>query len=101
MPAGNLDRDLALARDAAGAAAGLARLGDDPAAAAALRAGPRDGEEALLEADLPWPRHCGSLRRASRPPRPSPLHVSQVSWRGIWIVVSAPFADSSNEISRS
>ena len=49
---GNLRRDLALAADASGAAAGLARLADDLAGAAARRAGARDGQEALLEAQL-------------------------------------------------
>ena len=49
---GNLDRQLALAADAAGAAAALARLGDGLARAAAVRAGPRDGEESLLVAQL-------------------------------------------------
>src|SRR4029077_8824947 len=48
----NLDRDLALLRHLSGTVAGRARLGDDLAGAAALRAGARDGEEALLEAHL-------------------------------------------------
>src|SRR4029077_14969768 len=51
-PRRNLDRDLALLRHLSGTVAGRARLGDDLAGAAALRAGARDGEEALLEAHL-------------------------------------------------
>src|SRR6185503_1924887 len=50
---GNLRGDLALAADAPGAAAGLARLADHPAAAAAGGAGSRHREEPLLEAKLP------------------------------------------------
>src|SRR6185503_16889547 len=49
---GNLDGDLAIARHPSGAVATLARLGDDLAGATALRAGARDGEEALLIANL-------------------------------------------------
>src|SRR6185369_11952180 len=45
---GNLDRNLTVARDASRAAALGARLRDDLAGAAALRAGPGDGEKALL-----------------------------------------------------
>ena len=52
-PRGNLRRDLALAPDPSRAAAGLAGLADDLADPAAGRAGPRDREEALLEAQLP------------------------------------------------
>src|SRR5437899_12322055 len=48
----DLDGDLALALDAAGAPAARARFGDDAARSAALRAGARDREEALLIADL-------------------------------------------------
>ena len=51
-PGGNLHRQLALAADTSGAAARLARLGDRLAGAAARRARPRDGEEALLIAQL-------------------------------------------------
>src|SRR5436853_3009191 len=54
-PGRNLHRDLALLRDASGAVARGARLGDDLAGAAALRAGARDGEEALLEPYLTLP----------------------------------------------
>src|SRR3954447_18485021 len=49
----------------------------------------------------PWPLHCGQVLALDPGADPEPLQVSQVSCRGIWIVVSAPFADSSNEISRS
>ncbi len=99
---GNLDRELALAADAAGAAAGLARLGDRLAGAAAVRARPRDGEEALLVAQLAGAAALrAGLRRACPAAAPEPLQVSQVSSRGIWIDVSVPVADSSNEISRS
>src|SRR5439155_9671317 len=48
----NLHRDLPFPRHASRPAALLARVGDDPSRAAALRAGPRHGEESLLEADL-------------------------------------------------
>ena len=91
MPAGILTVILRSLRDAAGAAARRARLGDDLAGAAALRAGARDGEEALLEADLALAAALRAGASATSPaPRPMPLQVSQLSWRGIWIVVSAP-----------
>src|SRR3954471_11546790 len=70
---------------------------------------------------LPVPRHCGHVRATVKKPccvrtcpaprhrlqvaacvpgaAPDPWHVSQFSWRGIWIDVSAPIADSANEIS--
>src|SRR5687767_9171689 len=48
----DLQRQLTLLLDAAGAAAGQARLGDDAAHAAALPARSCDGEEALLVPDL-------------------------------------------------
>jgi hypothetical protein len=51
-PGGNLDGDLPLARDPSRAAAFGARLRDDLAGAAALRAGTGNGEKALLIADL-------------------------------------------------
>ena len=99
---GNLDRELALAADAARAAAGLARLGDRLAGAAAIRARPRDGQESLLVPQLAGALALAAgLRRCVPAAAPDPLHVSQVSSRGIWIVVSVPVADSSNEISRS
>src|SRR3989454_6057702 len=64
----NLDRDLALVRHATRAAAPLARVGDDLSRATALRARPRDGEEALLEADLSLAAALRALtrRRARR-----------------------------------
>src|SRR6185295_388317 len=49
---GDLDGELAFLRDASGAAAGLARLGDDLPGPAALRTGPRHGEKTLLGSDL-------------------------------------------------
>src|SRR6185295_16729597 len=67
-PRGDLDGDLAIARDPAGAAAGLARLRDDLAGAAALRAGARHREEALLKADLAlaFALRTGARRRSRR-----------------------------------
>ena len=50
---------------------------------------------------LTMPRHCGHVVGDEPAAAPDPLHVSQLSLRGIWIVVSAPVADCSNEISRS
>src|SRR4029453_5371853 len=70
---GDLDRELPLLRDAAGAAARRARLADDLAVAAALRAGARDGEEALLEPDLALPAALGTLRRRRARRRARPL----------------------------
>ena len=52
-PGGNLHRELAFPGYAARAAARLTRLGDGLAGAAAVRARARDGEEALLIAELP------------------------------------------------
>ena len=102
MPGGNLRRDLALAADAARAAARLARLADDLAAAAAGRARAGDGEESLLEAQLARTRGtCVQTSGALPAAAPEPLQVSQVSSRGIWMEVSVPVNDSSNEISRS
>src|SRR5476649_1526479 len=49
----------------------------------------------------PWPLHCGHALAVEPGADPEPVHVSHISCRGIWIDVSAPFADSSNEISRS
>jgi hypothetical protein len=49
----------------------------------------------------PWPRHCGQVVGDEPGAAPLPWQLSQFSWRGIWIAVSAPRADSSNEISRS
>ena len=46
---------------------------------------------------LQWVQVSGELPAAA----PEPLQVSQVSSRGIWIAVSVPVNDSSNEISRS
>ena len=90
----DLDGDLPLARDAARAAARVARLGDCPAGAAALRARARDREEALLEAHLSLAAALRHRWSATMPgAAPEPLHVSQFSWRGIWIVVSVPRAD--------
>ena len=68
MPAGNLDRQLALAADAPGAAARLTRLRDRLAGAAAVRARARDGEEALLVAQLAGAAalRAGLGRRARR-----------------------------------
>ena len=43
----------------------------------------------------------GARGRLEPGAEPLPLHVSQLSCRGIWIEVSVPLADSSNEISRS
>ena len=64
---------------------------DDLAGAAALRARARDGEEALLVADLSLALALRAGASATMPAAaPEPLQVSQVSWRGIWIVVSAP-----------
>ena len=68
-----------------------ARLGDDAPGAAALAAGLRDGEEALLVADLAAAAALrADGRRAARARRPMPRHVSHGSWRGIWMVVSMP-----------
>ena len=53
MPAGIFTVSLRSLADAPGAAARLTRLGDRLAGAAAIRAGPGDGEEALLVAQLP------------------------------------------------
>ena len=67
MPRRYLHRQLALAADAPLAAAGLARLRDDPADAPAVMAGPRDREEPLLHADLAVAVAVGApLRRAAR-----------------------------------
>ena len=41
----------------------------------------------------PWPRHCGQVAGDDPAAAPDPLQVSQFSWRGIWIDVSAPCAD--------
>ena len=89
MPAGILTVSLRSRADASGAAAGLARLGDRLAGAAAVRAGARDGEEALLVAQLP---RAAALRAGFGlvpAAAPVPLQVSHVSSRGIWMVVSA------------
>ena len=48
----NFYRDLPFACDRARAVTGCARLRDDAARATALRTRPRDGEKALLKADL-------------------------------------------------
>ena len=97
----NLHRELALAADAARAAARLARLGDRLAGAAAVRARARDGQESLLLAELAGAPALAQVSARVPAAAPEPLQVSQVSSRGIWIVVSVPVADSSNVISRS
>ena len=51
-PGGDLHRQLAFLADAPGPAARRARLGDGLSRAPAVRARPRDGEEALLIAEL-------------------------------------------------
>src|SRR3954470_11443434 len=64
---GNLRGDLALAADAAGAAARLAWLADHAAGAAAGGAGARHGEKALLEPQLPGAAAVRAhFRRAAR-----------------------------------
>ena len=98
----NLDRELPLLLGRALAAARGARLGDDLAGAAALTAGAGDGEEPLLVAELPGCRGTADTSSALVPgAAPEPLQVSHVSWRGIWMVVSAPLAACSNAISMS
>ena len=64
MPAGILTVSFRSCATRPGAAAGRARLGDDLARPAALAAGARDGEEALLIAELPAPV---ALRAGRRP----------------------------------
>ena len=97
----DLDGKLAVSPDAARAAAGLAWLRDRLAGAAAVRAGARDGQESLLISELARALALGAGLGDVPGAAPDPLHVSQVSSRGIWIVVSAPVADSSKLISRS
>ena len=53
--------------------------------------------ERICPEPLHWAHTSGALPAAA----PEPRHVSQASSRGIWIVVSVPVKDSSNEISRS
>src|SRR5438094_1904579 len=67
----NLHRDLPLARHASRTAARRARLRDDAAGAAALRAGARDGEEPLLKTDLALSvtLRADGRRRPGRRPR--------------------------------
>ena len=100
-PGGNLRGDLAIAPDASRAPARLARLADHAAGAAAVRAGARNGQESLLEAQLARALAVPAHFRGAAGSRAEPLQVSHVSSRGIWIVVSLPVNDSSNEISRS
>src|SRR6185295_9586793 len=62
-PRRNLHRDFAFLGDAPRALTRLARIADDFSRAAALRAGARDGEEALLEPHLTLPAALRALRR--------------------------------------
>ena len=69
----DLDRQLALAADAAGATTRRTRLGDGFSGSSTVGAGPRDGEEALLVAQLTrTPALVARLgRSAGRGPGPS------------------------------
>ncbi len=99
---GNAHRHAAIARGPSGAAARDAGIPDDLARPAALcrTSARRRGSPAGYRI-WPVPRHCGHVSRDVPAAAPEPLHVSQCSSRGIWIVVSAPAKDSSNAISRS
>jgi hypothetical protein len=59
----DLDRNLAQLLDGALTATGVARLGDDPTAAATLAAGPRNRKEPLLIAQLARPPALRTRRR--------------------------------------
>ena len=90
MPAGILHRDAAVLGRRGPRRGRPHRACDDLAGAAALAAGARDDEEALLIAQLARAAALRARLRATCPRRaPDPLHVSHASSRGIWIVVSA------------
>ena len=90
----DLDGQLALLLNLTLATAVRARLGDHLAGAPARAAGARHREETLLVAQLTRCRlHCPHVVGEEPAAAPLPLHVAQVSWRGIWIVCSTPVAD--------